>query len=125
MVSDKRKIVDAFAEWDDPHAFRVYLLRDGDDIDAALPMEAVHEVLGADALLARLYKAAFVANAKDFAGRDAIDRVLGWPTKAPAERCVKAVKRELRRLEEGKPGPSNEAIQIALMLLPKKYRGGR
>lgn len=120
------KIVDAYVEWDDPRAFRVYLIRevtrnDGDgpclDLDDGTPMESV---MTGDGVEARLYRAAFLHATKDVARLDACDRVLGWATEAPAKRVAKAVKVELARIEKGEPAPSIEAIQIAIASLPKR-----
>lgn len=127
MTESKGKIVDAYAEWDDPDAFRVFLVREDEhgnaDLDNAKPMEAVHDFGDECATVeGRLYRAAFVRCARDFAGRP-VDRVLGWSKEAPAKRVAKAVKSELARIENGEPGPSAQAVRLAIMLLPRK--GGK
>jgi hypothetical protein len=122
MSEPKGRIVDAFAEWDDPHAFRVFLIRekDGEQDDGA-PMEAVHGVDPLDdPIEARLYKAAFCAHPKDFRGE--YDRVLGFKTRTPAERAAKAVKKELKRIEKGEPGPDNLSMQLACMIAGGRRR---
>lgn len=125
MSDSKGKIVDAYAEWDDPHAFRVFLVREDQDghpdLDNAKPMESKIETGDVCATVeGRLYRAAMIRCTKDFVG--VRDKVLGWPKKAPAERVAKAVSRELDRIAKGEPCPTAAALQLVLMLLP---RGGR
>ena len=114
-MSDDRKIVDAFAEWDDPDAFRVYLVREGEEgnLDLAKPMEAV--IVDGGAVECRLYKAVFCANPKDFRRQDH-ERLLGFNREAPAKRAAKAVKRELAKTAKGEPGPDSFTMQIAVLL---------
>jgi hypothetical protein len=126
-MSAKGKIIDAFAEWDDPHAFRVFLVREEPDDESELedpqPMEAVFGLDSwDDPIEARLYKAAFVACWKDLAGRPAVDRVLGFEKEAAAKRVAKAVKAELKRIEKGEPGPTDEAVSLTAQMLRKKGR---
>lgn len=125
----KGKIVDAYAEWDDPHAFRVFLVREGEDgqpdLDNAKPMEAVHDFGDeCESIEGRLYRAAFVKCAKDFVGVTALRGPIGWPKEGPAKRVAKAVKAELARIEKGEPCPTKGAVQLATMLVPKR-KGGR
>ena len=119
-MKDERTITNAYAEWDDDgQKFRVYLEReytdpdeyDGDEED---PNEArpLKSEITADSIDARLYKAAFCAHPKDFGGDH--ERLVGFDKKAAAERCAKAVVKELKRIEHGEPGPDAWAIQVAL-----------
>lgn len=118
------KIVEAFAEWDDPHAFRVFLAReDADgfpDMDSATPMESVLDT-ETETVEGRLYRAVILACARDIAHQQ-YERVLGWPTEAPAKRAAKAVNAELARIAKGEPGPSTVAIQFALAAVSKRRR---
>ena len=115
-MRDERKVVDVCVEWDDPKAYRVFLLREGDDWDNASPLEAAY---GSDSLddplMVRLYQAAYCDNPKDFAGRD-VRHDLGWEKDAPAKRAAKAVKKELKRIEAGEPGPTREQIAWAAQI---------
>ncbi len=116
-MSDE-KIVDVYADWDDPHAFRVFLAYEtsGEGDIEYRPMRAEHF----DGIEARLYRAAFRDCAKDVANQPVQQGPLGWATEAPAQRVAKAVKKELDRIEKAQPGPSDAAIQMALMLVPKR-----
>lgn len=132
-MKEDPKIVDAVAEWDDrEQLFRVYLFRDSTpkdcsdpncDGDCADEMPPEPEPLNAvhfdPAWEARLYKAVFCANPKDFKGLKAGD-ALGWSKRAPAERAAKAVKRELARIEKGAPGPTDYDVQFALLGVKRK-----
>lgn len=124
-MSEKGKIVDAFAEWDDrDQTFRVYLVREEPDRDDETspeepqPMEAA--ILDGS-VEARLHKAAFVRCWRDFTGDH--ERVLGFAKRTSAERVAKAVKAELKRIEKGDPGPTDHEVhmtaQLALMLRRK------
>lgn len=88
-MNDETVYVDACAEWDDPEAFRVYLLQDGD----AEPV-ALKKIHSGTTTMARLYRAAFAANARDFVGIPAQGRDLGWSKEAPAKRAAKACRAE-------------------------------
>ena len=127
-MKDERKITNAYAGWDDRDGkFRIYLEGDyvdpeeyeGDEED---PNEArpLKSEITADSIDARLYKAAFCAHPKDFGGEH--ERLVGFDKKAAAERCVKAVAKELKRIEKGEPGPDVFAMQIALMFAKSKKR---
>ena len=119
------KIEDAFAEWDDKRQlFRVFLTKavvecpeecgfcEGCNPEQDLFLEPEH--FPETATMVRLYRAAFCANPKDF--RDQLVREpIGWAKRAPAERAAKAVQRELARIEDGSPGPTNEAVRMALI----------
>ncbi len=119
-MSEDAKVVDVYADWDDPYAFRVFLAYEtGDgDIDYR-PMRAEHF---GDSVAVRLYRAVMRDCARDLAKRTVSNEPLGWPTEAPAKRVAKAVKEELARIEKGEPGPSDMAIQMALAMLPKRAR---
>jgi hypothetical protein len=124
MATDS-KIVEAFAEWDDPDAFRVFLVRevdgeDGIERDDGTPMEAVYT---GDSVEQRLFFAAMGACPKDFVGRDA-GREIGWPKEAPAKRVAKAVNAELKRIEKGDPPPDPHAVSMGLQIA-KIMKGGR
>jgi hypothetical protein len=135
MSSDSNgKIVDAYVEWDDRgNAFRIYLAREEpelgeDDIYSEPepePMEAVHDDLGTETVEGRLYKAAFCRCPKDVGYMLANDRVLGWPKEAPAKRVADAVKKELAKIEAGEPGPTDLAIQVAVIRAKGKAKRGR
>jgi hypothetical protein len=120
-MSEQAKITDAYAEWDDRAGkFRVYLEReDGSDPEPLRPLMGVDPL--DDKTEARLYRAAFVACPRDIGplttGRG---EGLGWEKEAPAKRVANAVKKELAAMAKGKPGPSDMAIQIALVMVPKK-----
>lgn len=117
-VSDDRKIVDAVVAWDDPHAWRVYLVREGDEnLDLAQPMDTV--IADGGAVECRLYKAVFCANPKDFRNQEH-ERLLGFETEAPARRAAKVVKKELARIAKGEPEPDTFAIQVALLFARSK-----
>jgi hypothetical protein len=117
-------IVDVYHEWDDPHAFRVYLVREGGPEEGE-PMEAVY---AGDSVECRLFRAAFVKCHKDLGPQDACDRVLGFEKEAAAKRVAAAVKKELKAIEKGAPAMSDEqfslAVQIAKMLAPKRRTRG-
>lgn len=128
--------VDAYAEWDDPHAFRVFLVLgdqhpgldpiDCDDEDCLCCHESVAMPAfgGTDdgTIESRLYRAAFVACPKDIAKLTVDRRALDFATKPPAERVARAVKKELAAIAAGKPGPTDFAIQVALLRVPRKGR---
>ncbi len=119
----ERRYTDAIVEWDDPEAFRVYLIpEDGEPV----ALEKVH--MGATTM-ARLYRATFAANARDFVDMPAQGRDLGWPKEAPAKRAAKACRAELKRIAEGLPGVDDAtlgmAAQIGRILAGGKGRGGR
>ncbi len=116
----KGKIVDVYHEWDDPHAFRVFLVREGGPEEGE-PMEAVY--LG-DSIECRLFRAAFVKCYRDLGKQDAIDRVLGFEKEAAAKRVAAAVKAELKRIEKGEPAMTQQdvawAVQIAKAMTSKR-----
>jgi hypothetical protein len=58
-------IIDAYAEWDDPHAFRVYLVEEYDEFENK-PLKASYTENDTHG---RLFRACFLANPKDFAGQ--------------------------------------------------------
>lgn len=103
--------IDAFAEWDDPHAFRVYLSTDIDE--DPIPMCAEYSGTSVEA---RLYRAAFVACPKDLGSLTSAGGPLGWPKAAPAKRVAAAVRKELGRIKRGLPGVSNDAIKLAMLM---------
>lgn len=118
------KITDVYVEWDDPHAFRVFLVRDG-DMDHAEPMSGAGHV-ERGSVEERLFRAAFVKTPKDFMDQPACEKSLGWPKKGPADRVLKAVRAELVRIDRGEPavddGTVSMAAQIAKILYSKKGR---
>ncbi len=118
----ERKIVDAYAEWDDPDAFRVFLMYDNDDTE---PVEAEYWHFGEWTLNQRLFYAMVRDNPKDFVGRPA-DREIGWLKEPPAKRAAKAVNKELARIAKGEPPPDlqtvNMGLQIAEMMSKKSRR---
>jgi len=119
IKEDASKINGVFAEWDDPKAFRVYLIsEDGESepLRAAFMDESLH---------CRLFQACFLANPKDFAGQSVEDRLVGWSKEAPAKRAVKAVQKELKKIAKGEPGPTREQVSFAaqLALILKKPKG--
>lgn len=120
-----RTVVDAYAEWDDPHAFRVFLMFSDDTTE---PVEAEYHHFGEWTLNQRLFAAMMRDNPKDFIGRPA-DREIGWGKEPPAKRAAKAVKKELARIAKGEPPPDmqriNMGLQIAAMMRPKKARAAR
>lgn len=123
------KYTDAIAEWDDrARLFRVYLMPelmpevagDAEHDPEPKPLEAVHFESDGDTEC-RLYKAAFCACPRDI-GRLSAGREIGWEKEAPAKRVAKAVKRELKRIDKGMPGPDATALQIAILLAKPKGR---
>ena len=128
---DGLKIVEAFAEWDDPDAFRVFLRyegeenEDGDIREETVPLEADYSASGEMAIEQRLYWATMYANPKDFVGR-VVDRDLGWERKPPAERAAKACNAELERIAKGEPQPDRSKtamdVQIATLMMPRKAK---
>lgn len=118
-IEESEPVTDAYAEWDDPNAFRVYLVRDD---DTAKPMKAHYRDDGT--VEARLYRAAFLKCPKDFINTEISVGAVGWPTAASAKRVAKAVNAELKRIAKGEPGPTDAdisfAAQIARIMKPKK-----
>ncbi len=111
------KVVGAYAEWDDPTCFRVYLVRD-DDSD---PEPLRSGLFGAGEHV-RLYRAAIAANARDFT-QDARERLVGFEKEAQAKRAAVAVKRELKRIEKGEPPIDDHALYMAAQI--GQMLGGR
>ena len=114
-----RGIVDVHAGWDDrDQTFRVYLMREGDD--EGQPLQAA---ITDGSLDARLYRAAFAANARDFTG--AHERVVGFEKEAAAKRCAKAVKAELKAIANGKPPVSDHTLSMAAQIAQILKKGKR
>ncbi len=124
VMNDDDKITDVYVEWDDPRAFRVYLVRAGGEDDARPMRNVGHAQRGS--VEERLVRAAFVKNPKDFMSIPMHEQSLGWSKKGPAERAAKAVKTELVRIERGEPevddATVNMAAQLAKVMYAKKRR---
>lgn len=109
------KIVEAYAEWDDPDAFRVFLRYESKDglREETVPLEA--EYMPNGTVEQRLYYAAVYANPGDFVGRPA-DREIGWEKEPPAKRAAKACNAELKRIAKGEAPPDPQAVSLGLQL---------
>ena len=110
------KINSAHAEWDDPHGFRVFLVRDNDD---HTPMCAAHDRLG-ESIEGRLYRAAVVACPLDFAHMSTGGKPLTWRDREACERVAQAVNEELDRMRKGLPGPSARRVTAAAIAMSQK-----
>ena len=117
-MKSKHKITGAYAEWDDRASeMRVYL-DDGSDNPPAL-RRAAH----ADDLHKRLFRAAFIANPRDFTSaaglNDPRTNEVGWEphddggSRKRAERAARAVEAELARMKARKPPPTDEQVFAA------------
>lgn len=113
-------IISAYHEWDDPHAFRVYLVREGGP-DAGEPMEAVYT---GDSVECRLFRAAFLKCYKDLAHQEVGEPVLGFQKEAAAKRVAKAVNAEIKRIKKGEPPMTDEQFAIGLQIA-KLMNGGK
>lgn len=121
-----REVVSAYAEWDDPDAFRVFLMYSDDSVEA---VEAEYHVGGEWTLNQRLYYAMVRDNPKDFVGRPADRGEIGWDKEPPAKRAAKAVNAELKRIAKGEPPPDPQEVtlwlQAATMMMPRKAARAR
>ncbi len=119
-----REVVNACAEWDDPHAFRVFLMYSDDTSEV---VEAEYHHSGEWTLNQRLFYAMQYDNPKDFVGRE-VDRDLGWDKEPPAKRAAKAANKELKRIAKGEPPPDKQktalGLQIMAMMMPRKAARG-
>lgn len=120
-----REAVNAYAEWDDPDAFRVFLMYSDDTSE---PVEAEYHTQGEWTLNQRLYYAMVLANPRDFVGKPT-SREIGWPTKPPAERAAKAANKELKRIAKGEPPPdpiaTADGLRFATIAMPRKAARAR
>ena len=107
----------AYAEFDyEANEFRVFLTRT-DDKDS----DQLRSEFEGDALMVRLYKAAFVACPKDIGNLKITPGKLecGWDKNPPAQRVAKAVERELGRIAKGDPPISEAVVQLALQMIKR------
>jgi hypothetical protein len=119
-----RTIEDVYAEWDDPDAFRVFLMYSDNTTE---PIKAEYHHADEWTLNQRLFAAMIHDNPKDFVGQKAGE--IGWERRPPAVRAAKAVKKELARIAKGEPPPDMQKVslglQIATMMMPRKAKRGR
>lgn len=116
------KIISAFAEWDDRRGVMRVYLDDGTDNPPMLQREVHGNVTHA-----RLYRAAFIANPKDFSRAAGLNSTtepaIGWEprddddTRGRAERAADAVNAELVRMRARKPGPTDAQVNAAAQLV--------
>lgn len=119
------KIVDAYAEWDDRRgAFRVYVSReepdDGEVFPGPSPLPAFARCVR-DSVEWRLHLAAWIKATKAMAKADSGGgEPLGWSgevkgAQKAAQQVANAMRAELNCIADGKPAPSPEAVQIAMI----------
>lgn len=109
---DEVKYTNAYADWDDREQAFVVYLEDSDE-SREEPIQAEYSGNSIDA---RLHMAAFCAHPKDFANLEMHRGALTFPKKTQAARAAKAIKKELKRIEKGEPGPDRETIAWAVQI---------
>jgi hypothetical protein len=118
MSDAKGKIIDAYAEWDDPRAFRVYLVREGADDDGA-PMRAHYSDDGT--VEARLYRGGgrSARRPKQRAAMGSLRRLRGWTSStADAWRPNRPCRQRVDEEGAGAPSSSSRPMARARLAIP-------